>query len=137
MKKRFITKKIKKISLFDKLVYLFTIIICIIIIVNKNKDTINNMLNIIKEVSNPIAYIFLAFLILEVAFLTATPMLTIYLGISLPIKNKLKKNTTYNSSIDIKYYRDIFKGISPAEISILADMDVNTKKRCSSNDFIL
>lgn len=54
--------------------------------------------------------------------------LALYLGIRYPIKKLEKKNLTYNANKDILYYRDILKDLTPFEISILANLNIEEKK---------
>ncbi len=54
--------------------------------------------------------------------------LAVYFGIRYTIKKAEKKNLTYNAIKDISYYRENFNDLTPFEISILANLNVEEKK---------
>lgn len=54
--------------------------------------------------------------------------LAVYVGIRFTIKKVKKKNLTYNVTVDIPYYRDCIEGLTPYEVSILADLDIEESK---------
>lgn len=51
-----------------------------------------------------------------------------YFGIRFTIKKIEKRNLTYNANQDILYYRDILGDLTPFDVSILANLNVEEKK---------
>lgn len=60
-------------------------------------------------------------------------ILTIYLAYRIPKKRILKQNTKYEVIDNIDYFRDRFNNITPAEISLLTDLEIETKKDLSAS----
>ena len=55
-------------------------------------------------------------------------ILAIYLAYRIPKKRILKHNTKYEVIDNIDYFRDRFNNITPSEISLLTDLEIETKK---------
>ncbi|MBO4601501.1 MAG: DUF2207 domain-containing protein [Bacilli bacterium] len=55
-------------------------------------------------------------------------ILAIYLAYRIPRKRILKHNTKYEVIENIEYFRERFDGITPSEISLLTDLEIETKK---------
>lgn len=55
-------------------------------------------------------------------------IIIVYLAYRIPKKNALKKNLEYEVIDNIEYYREIFNNITPAEISLIADLEIEHKK---------
>ena len=55
-------------------------------------------------------------------------ILAIYLAYRIPRKRILKQNTKYEVIENIDYFRERFEGITPPEISLLTDLEIETKK---------
>jgi len=55
-------------------------------------------------------------------------ILAIYLAYRIPKKRILKHNTKYEVIENIDYFRDRFNNITPSEISLLTDLEIETKK---------
>lgn len=60
-------------------------------------------------------------------------IIAIYLAYRIPRKRILKQNTKYEVIDNIDYFRDRFTGITPAEISMLTDLEIETKKDLSAS----
>lgn len=60
-------------------------------------------------------------------------ILAIYLAYRIPRKRILKQNTKYEVIDNIEYFRDRFTGITPSEISLLTDLEIETKKDLSAS----
>lgn len=54
--------------------------------------------------------------------------LAVYFGIRFTIRKVEKKNLTYNATMDIPYYRDCIEGLTPFEVSILANLNIEESK---------
>jgi hypothetical protein len=59
-------------------------------------------------------------------------ILAIYLAYRIPRVRTIKKNSKYEVIDNFSYYRERFKGITPAEISLLTDLEIETKKDISA-----
>ena len=55
-------------------------------------------------------------------------IIIIYLAYRIPKKKALKKNLQYEVIDNIEYYREVFNNITPAEISLIADLEIEHKK---------
>ena len=55
-------------------------------------------------------------------------IIAIYLAYRIPKKRIIKQNTKYEVIDNIDYFRDRFTGITPSEISLLTDLEIETKK---------
>ena len=55
-------------------------------------------------------------------------ILAIYMAYRIPKKRIIKQNTKYEVIDNIEYFRDRFNGITPPEISLLTDLEIETKK---------
>lgn len=78
--------------------------------------------------------IFMLFLLLIVMVfaivvgLTSLPIYGVYLGVRASKRRNEKQRVTYDVIQDIDYFREEFKGISPATISMLMNLKIETKK---------
>ena len=68
-------------------------------------------------------WLFFMFLVIQNIFIIA-----IYLAYRIPRKRMIKQNSKYEVIDNITYYRERFKGITPSEISLITDLEVETKK---------
>lgn len=59
-------------------------------------------------------------------------ILAIYLAYRIPRKRILKQNTKYEVIENIDYFRERFNNITPSEISLLTDLEIETKKDLSA-----
>ena len=59
-------------------------------------------------------------------------ILAIYLAYRIPRVRTIKKNSKYEVIDNLSYYRERFKGITPSEISLLTDLEIETKKDISA-----
>ncbi len=66
------------------------------------------------------------------ALLISFPFIAIYFGIKLASRKHFKEDTIYNVEMDISYYRDVFKDISPTTISLLMDLKLEYSKDTSA-----
>lgn len=60
-------------------------------------------------------------------------ILAIYLAYRIPRKRILKQNTKYEVIENIDYFRERFNNITPSEISLLTDLEMETKKDLSAS----
>jgi len=64
--------------------------------------------------------------------LLTVPYLAIFFGIQSGRKKGHRANATYKASLGIKYYRDILKDMSPATMSLLMDLNIESRKDVSA-----
>ena len=60
-------------------------------------------------------------------------IIAIYIAYRIPKSRMIKENTKYEVIENIDYYRERFKNITPAEISLLTDLEIETKKDVSAS----
>ncbi len=60
-------------------------------------------------------------------------ILAIYLAYRIPRKRILKQNTKYEVIENIDYFRERFNNITPSEISLLTDLEIENKKDLSAS----
>lgn len=60
-------------------------------------------------------------------------IIAIYLAYRIPKKRILKQNTKYEVIDNIDYFRERFNNITPCEISLLTDLEIETKKDLSAS----
>lgn len=60
-------------------------------------------------------------------------IIAIYLAYRIPRKRILKQNTKYEVIDNIDYFRERFNNITPSEISLLTDLEMETKKDLSAS----
>ncbi len=75
----------------------------------------------------------LVFIIATIAFLLVNlvftfPLIGIYFGIKHAKRKKELEKRTYNSEEDILYYRDVLKDITPTDMSLLVNLEIEEKK---------
>lgn len=135
--KKIKSKKEKALIRLDILVF----IICFIIITVKPLITGGNSflysvmqwvgLLVTLEANIPLILLIFALLTWILAFSLLTDcfwIIVIYLAYRIPKKNALKKNLQYEVIDNIEYYREIFTNITPAEISLITDLEIEHKK---------
>lgn len=63
-----------------------------------------------------------------IALIAAAPFVVIWRAVTSTIKRSVVKNTTFNVLQDLDYYRDRFENVSPADISMLTDLELEPRK---------
>ena len=127
--KRIKTKKEKLILLLD----IAVIIVCILRSLGNYKFFAEGFA-MVKEFSgsNPFMSCLLIFYMIWLFILYIAIknfiILAIYLAYRIPKKRIIKQNTKYEVIDNIDYFRERFTGITPPEISLLTDLEIETKK---------
>ena len=119
------TKKLRKLIKYDIIV----ILICLLygFLGMLELDDLNSNYLILKaflESTSIVGIIFLLFIIAKSTFY----FWIIYIPIRFALKKRIEKNIRYEVINNIEYYRDKFPDLSPAEMSIISDLDVETEK---------
>ena len=76
--------------------------------------------------------IYVAVISFQLYLLAFIPAAAIFFGLQSGRKKGYKENTSYTASQGITYYRDFLKDISPATMSILTDMSIESRKDISA-----
>ncbi len=123
MKKMIKSKKYNKWILIDIVAIL--IIIAISLIYTLLSNTVEKELNYTSS-TNDTLFNLIVLIICSIPSILS--LLAIYFGIRLTIKKVEKNNLTYNATEDILYYREILGDLTPFEISILANLNIEDEK---------
>ena len=127
------TKKIKSNKM--KMIYILDVVVLILCIIRTSNyfsfvtDTIKSFKSFgygFKEISMLSFYSiwFYSLMLIIKNFV----ILAIYLAYRIPKVRTLKMNSKYEVIDNIDYYRERFKNITPAEISLLTDLEIEGKK---------
>lgn len=124
-KKFFITNKYKKIKLINIGIYIFIYILFLFGILK-----IYRFFPVFRNAITNLGIIGILFTLLFLTFtsILSLPLMAIYSGIGSQIVKKQKEKITFNSNESILYYRDLLKEESPATISLLMDLDLNSNR---------
>lgn len=113
----------------DLIVALIIIVASLIIARDHLNELITALIN--REITiGQFIPILLIFLTISMPF--SIPGVAIYLIIRFNIKKNNRKNATFKVVNDIEYYRNDFGEISPALISLMANLDIENKKDISA-----
>ena len=129
------TKSQKNIKRLNTFVFF---IVCIIVLVLGNimVQKFISELQLQPGVSGSREFSQLEFYVTVVSFqiylLVLIPAAAIFFGLQSGRKKGYKENTSYTATGGITYYRDILKDISPAAMSILTDMNIESRKDISA-----
>lgn len=123
--RRIKTKKIKKLIKSD----IIMVIICIVInffrlILTSNSYIIISVYKTVIKVNPIFGIMLLIYEILRSTFV----IWIIYIPCRIALRNRIIKNLRYEVINNIEYYRDKFSNLSPAEISIIADLNLEIDK---------
>lgn len=125
MKKTIATKKIKRWQKIDRLVVLVPLLVFFGMSVGKSG---RQLWAIVMDEGNVgvTAAAFLLFL-LPTAF-TSLPVILLWRAVSHTVKKAAIRSATFRITEDFDYYREKLTGIRPAAISLLMDLQMETKK---------
>lgn len=133
------TKKIKskKEKTLIKIDIVFILVCLIIVKMNMKVSILGTLFEYFKIYDgNFIAFIniILAILWMLVIFLISKCFVLIaaYLAFRISRMKVIKENSRYEVIDNIEYYRDRFNNITPAEISLITDLEIETKKDISA-----
>ena len=131
--KRIKTKKEKILLMLDILVIAICIFRCL-----KNYRFFKEGFQAFKAIGNSsiisiLLFFYLIWLFILYIIVKNFLILAIYLAYRIPKKRILKHNTKYEVIDNIDYFRDRFNDITPSEISLLTDLEIETKKDLSAS----
>ncbi|MCQ2513669.1 MAG: DUF2207 domain-containing protein [Ruminococcus sp.] len=122
------TKKTKILKIIDRLVLIVPVIILISVLLHENGY--KYILESFAE-SSKIGFVMI-FLLILATFSTSFPIVAITRAITHTMRKNAVKATTFNVLTDFEYYREKLTGISPAEISMLTDLNIELSKDISA-----
>lgn len=125
------TTKIKQLKKGDWIAFWICFgitIIRVILSLQGLQDRITIYYNFIKQYNSSLGITIIIAEFIWLFILTAIPILVIYLPYRISRKKFLMKNLKYEIINHIEYYRDFFQDISPAEISMVTDLELEIEK---------
>lgn len=123
-KKRFVTKQNTTWKIIDTFFFIGVFIYSSRIIFTGWEEFVS----VYTGTDSVIVHMLWTFIVLFFIFLNAIPFILIYLGLRWTIKKYNKSRVTFDILSDLEYYRETFAGISPAEMSLLMDLSLETEK---------
>lgn len=125
MKKTYIeTNEVKKLKRIDSLGYLLPVLIFIMLLISDIPRWKG------ADFNEPTWSIFLSLLIFTILF--SIPVVLIWRAVFRQLKRNAIKRSTFNPELGLDYYRDKLGGLSPVEISMLIDLEVEPEKDISA-----
>lgn len=125
MKKTIATKQIKRWQKLDRLVFLVPLFVFLFLSIGEAGRQLWGIILTERDLRVTIAALTL------IAFSTAIaslPILLIWRAISHTVKKAAIRNATFRTDEDFDYYREKLTGIQPTTISLLMDLQIETKK---------
>lgn len=129
MKKTITTKQIKRWQKLDRLAFLVPVVIFASSSISKEGRLIWGIA--FKEHNLLVAAAVIFLLGLSTA-ISALPILLIWRAVSHTVKKAAIQNATFRTDEDFDYYREKLSGIPPTTISLLMDLQIETKKDVSA-----
>lgn len=129
MKKTITTKQIKRWQKLDRLAFIVPVVIFAGSSVSKEGRLIWGIA--FKEQNLLVAAAVIFLLGLSTA-ISALPILLIWRAVSHTVKKAAIQNATFRTDEDFDYYREKLSGIPPTTISLLMDLQIETKKDVSA-----
>lgn len=124
-KKKIVTQRVKVLKIIDRLVWFVPLVILVTRIICE-PEWIRLFVECFED---SLAAGIGALVAIAVALVVmSAPIVLIWRAISHTLKKEAVKNTTFNVLQDFDYYRDKLTGLSPADISMLTDLEIETKK---------
>jgi hypothetical protein len=128
--KRFETQRIARWKLLDRLAWLIPLL-ALLYLAFVNGNFIEYFTGAL-DAHNLSALLFITlFFVLYAAFLSA-PLVIIWRAITHYLRKNALKNASYHAVEGIDYYREKLTGLSPVMISLLVDLEIETKKDVSA-----
>lgn len=126
----------RKIRNLDRAIAFWCIVITEIIVIAQNHTTLlmtaANEFSAVKNVNFLLAIVAFIYSIFTNIVSKTFILILIYIPIRISTVEKVKKNMRYKVVDNIEYYRDKFESISPAEMSLILDLEIERKKDISA-----
>lgn len=128
-KKVFRTQRVKTFKAIDRLAWIVPIFILWLLYHGSNIGMMDVAAEIggVFENSFFAGMIYIVLMLFCIAMLCA-PIMLIWKAVTHALKKSAIQNATFNVLEDFDYYRDKLTGISPADISMLTDLEIEQKK---------
>lgn len=126
MKKIITTKQIRRWQKIDRLVFAVPLIIFLHLSVVES-DGRYLWKTVMNAPSPDVVGAAILILVMASAFLSV-PVILLWRAISHTAKRALIRNATFQTDLDFDYYREKLTGIAPTTISLLMDLQIETKK---------
>lgn len=136
MKKRVIdTKRLKRWKLIDRLRWLIPLVVALIMAIRTIiAEDAEASVDIIHELCFADGdYIGRRIFLLAIAFtacvmFVSIPFMILWRLVTKRIRRSVQKAATFNPTVDLTYYREKLKGLSPTDISLLTDLKLESDK---------
>ena len=126
----------RKIRNLDRAIAFWCIVITEIILIAQNHTTLlmtaANEFSAVKNVNFLLAIVAFIYSIFTNIVSKTFILILIYIPIRISTVEKVKKNMKYKVVDNIEYYRDKYESISPAEMSLVLDLEIERKKDISA-----
>lgn len=134
--RKIMSTKERKIRNLDRAIAFWCIVITEIILIAQNHTTLlmtaANEFSAVKNVNFLLAIVAFIYSIFTNIVSKTFILILIYIPIRISTVEKVKKNMKYKVVDNIEYYRDKFESISPAEMSLVLDLEIERKKDISA-----
>lgn len=134
--RKIMSTKERKIRNLDRAIAFWCIVITEIILIAQNHTTLlmtaANEFSAVKNVNFLLAIVAFIYSIYTNIVSKTFILILIYIPIRISTVGKVKKNMRYKVVDNIEYYRDKFESISPAEMSLILDLEIERKKDISA-----
>lgn len=134
--RKIMSTKERKIRNLDRAIAFWCVVITEIILIAQNHTTLlmtaANEFSAVKNVNFLLAIVAFIYSIFTNIVSKTFILILIYIPIRISTVEKVKKNMRYKVVDNIEYYRDKFESISPAEMSLILDLEIERKKDISA-----
>ncbi len=131
--RKIMSTKERKIRNLDRAIAFWCIVITEIILIAQNHTTLlmtaANEFSAVKNVNFLLAIVAFIYSIFTNIVSKTFILILIYIPIRISTVEKVKKNMRYKVVDNIEYYRDKFESISPAEMSLILDLEIEIERK--------
>lgn len=124
------TRQVRKFKIIDRLAWLIPFALYFFSVSRSYEDWRESVAQCFEQ--SMITGIIFLLLTLVLFFIGSIPLIMIWRAVSHSLKKSAIQNTTFNVLQDFDYYRDRLTGVSPADISMLTDLELETRKDISA-----
>lgn len=129
MKRIIATKQLKRWQKIDRLVFAAPPLTFLLLSLG---DTGRRLWGIVMSERNPGVTAAVLLLMALATAITSFPVILIWRAVSHTVKKTVIQRVTFQTSEDLEYYREKLSGLSPTTISLLMDLQIETKKDVSA-----
>lgn len=125
-KKVIVTRKVKIWKLLDCLAWLIPVLISMRMLIGGREIFRQQLTEIFAD--SPAAGVVFLIMVFWMIMLVSVPLMLMWRAVTHTVKRSVMRNTTFNVLQDLDYFRDRFTGVTPADISMLTDLEIEPKK---------